>query len=177
MSGSSPTSPGVHDGDTYNGNSGGCALYPHDNTTTRRPRVLLQPSSQSITGILPVPPRTMFPTEKHWHTDRNAGEPSFSHLALRAAGIRRYSNETGVSRGLSRFCQLDRFMAFLIEGERKEEKEEDWGGERTFLEKGSPPSPNPVPHSQDFRLCRILFLSLSDYGKKVERLLTEALQK
>ena len=133
MSGSSPASPGVRDGDTCNGNSGGCALYPRDSTTARRPRASLQPSSQSTTGVLPVPPHAMFPTEKHWHTGRNAGEPSFSHFALRAASIRRYSNETGVSRGLSRFCQLNGFMAFLIEGEGKEEKEEDWGRGRNFL--------------------------------------------
>ena len=101
MSGSSPASPGVRDGDTCNGNSGGCALYPRDSTTARRPRASLQPSSQSTTGVLPVPPHAMFPTETHWHAGRNAGEPSFSHFALRAASIRRYSNETGVSRGLS----------------------------------------------------------------------------
>ena len=160
-----PASPGVRDGDTCNGNSGGCALYPRDSTTARRPRASLQPSSQSTTGVLPVPPHAMFPTETHWHTGRNAGEPSSSHFALRAASIRRYSNETGVSRGLSRFCQLNGFMAFLLRG-GEEEKEEDWGRGRTFLEKGSPPSPNPIPHSQDFRLYRIPFLSFSDCGEK-----------
>ena len=178
MSGSSPASPGVRDGDTCNGNSGGCALYPRDSTTARRPRASLQPSSQSTTGVLPVPPHAMFPTETHWHTGRNAGEPSFSHFALRAASIRRYSNETGVSRGLSRFCQLNGFMAFLLRGRERRRKRKIGEGGEPFWRKFSP-SPNPIPHSQDFRLLSNPFSQLFPTAekKKLRGFLTEALQK
>ena len=176
MSGSSPASPGVRDGDTCNGNSGGCALYPRDSTTARSPRPSLQPSNQSTTGVLPVPPHAMFPTETHWHAGRNAGEPSFSHFALRAASIRRYSNETGVSSGLSRFCQINGFMAFLL-GRREGRKRKIGEGGEPFWRKVLPLPQTPSPTPKTFAFIESLFSAFPTAEKKVERLLTEALQK
>ena len=176
MSGSSPASPGVRDGDTCNGNSGGCALYPRDSTTARSPRTSLQTSSQSTTGVLPVPPHAMFPTETHGHAGRNAGEPSFSHFALRAASIRRYSNETGVSSGLSRFCQINGFMAFLL-GRREGRKRKIGEGGEPFWRKVLPLPQTPSPTPKTFAFIESLFPAFPAAEKKVERLLTEPLQK
>ena len=73
-------------------------------------------------GVLPVPPHAILPTETHGREGRNAGESAASHFALRAAIMRSYSRETGVSTGLSLCCHCSGSMrALLLEGGKDEE--------------------------------------------------------